>query len=225
MTKKKNTKKAATPKVKITGVDQIVTEALVAPTNCPGCGVDLDNNLSTFAEVLAGVKGDMSRALKLQQNEFECLECDHKWGKVMGSQPKSAGETKSPLQKIAESSDKVIIAGLSPDEIAKAAVKAGLETPAGETPIPISKKTGIAVKQYTNPSTVDKPVGRVHEIAAEMLAADPAARRKDIVAACVALGINIHTAKTQVQVYLKGLKDDLAAKLAASVEATEAATA
>ncbi len=170
--------------------------------DCPECGVYLDNNLSSFDEVLKAMNGDMDKALKAQRNEFECLECGHGWGPVMGEKAEDKkSEHKSPLQKLAEDKKE-----LAPTKL-------------------ISKKTGEPVKQYTNPSTVDKPVGRVHAIAEAMLEKDPAARRKDIVAACVEIGINIHTAKTQVQVYLKGLKDDAAARLAEAVTTKEVAVA
>lgn len=48
-------------------------------------------------------------------------------------------------------------------------------------------------------STVEKPVARVHRICAEMVGAP----RKEVIARCVAEGVNIHTAKTQYQVWNK----------------------
>lgn len=207
MTKKSNKKNNSAAKKsnsakKVNKLMKDVSKALapVTPTNCPHCNVDLDNNLSTFAEVLKEVGGITERALKLQQKQFACLECDHEWGDEMG--PKVEPKV----------------------EAGKSAIEKDIEAEA-DKPIVISKKTGEAVKQYTNHSTVEKPVGKVHALAQEMLGADPAARRKDIVAACVEIGINIHTAKTQVQVYLKGRKDDAAAKLAASVGNKETASA
>jgi hypothetical protein len=50
-------------------------------------------------------------------------------------------------------------------------------------------------KEPTTPSTVDSPVKLVHAIADEM----KGARRRDVIAACVAKGINRHTAATQYQ--------------------------
>lgn len=224
MTKKNTAKKSAAPKKA-----KIIKSAV-----CPNCEVDLENNLSTFAEVLKAVGDIKEKALTLQQKEFACLECDHEWGDEMGTPPAATTTTETPMQKIAaagKSETPVTMqdAVEAVDGINKSELKTDDQLAAsltdGGAVVVISAKTGQPVKQYQNPSTVAKPVGRVHEIAADMIEADPATRRKDIIAACVAIGINIHTAKTQVQVYLKGLKDDAAAKLAASLTTKKAASA
>lgn len=51
-------------------------------------------------------------------------------------------------------------------------------------------------------STITSPVAKVREICSTMVGA----RRKDLVAACTVAGININTARTQVQRYLKAAK-------------------
>lgn len=56
------------------------------------------------------------------------------------------------------------------------------------------------------PVETEKPEGpcaTVRRIATEMRAANPATTRKQIVDACVAAGINLHTSKTQYQKWLK----------------------
>lgn len=57
---------------------------------------------------------------------------------------------------------------------------------------------------HTNESTVDKPCKLVWQIASEM----KGARRKDIIAACVAKGVAFYTARTQYQLYLAALKEE-----------------
>jgi hypothetical protein len=67
------------------------------------------------------------------------------------------------------------------------------------TPVTIVIPAVNTLKANLNQSTVAKPVRRVHEIADSM----PGARRKDVVAACVAEGIAMHTARTQYQVWFR----------------------
>jgi hypothetical protein len=55
-----------------------------------------------------------------------------------------------------------------------------------------------AEKPKKNKSTVDSPVAKVWEIAGRM----PDAPRKDVIAACVAKGINFHAARTPYQRWL-----------------------
>jgi hypothetical protein len=50
-------------------------------------------------------------------------------------------------------------------------------------------------------STIDSPCAFVHEMAAKMHAANPDVRRKDVVAACIAAGVNRSTARTQYQIW------------------------
>lgn len=55
-------------------------------------------------------------------------------------------------------------------------------------------------------STIKSPVKAVHAICAAILAAEPKSSRGVLIAQCVAAGIATATARTQVQVYLKGNK-------------------
>ncbi len=57
----------------------------------------------------------------------------------------------------------------------------------------------IVVEAY---STIDKPVARVRAICQDNLGA----KRKELVAICQEAGVNLNTAKTQVQKFLKKLK-------------------
>lgn len=56
-------------------------------------------------------------------------------------------------------------------------------------------------------STIEKPVAVVHRLFREM----PGATRKQVIDAAVALGVNIHTAKTQYQVASKNARGNTAA--------------
>ncbi len=76
-----------------------------------------------------------------------------------------------------------------------------LETNAAEAP---------KVKRvYENHSSVGSPVSVVHSICEEM---GMNAKRKDVLAACEKAGVTYYTARTQIQVWRKGMKDDAAAK-------------
>lgn len=66
-----------------------------------------------------------------------------------------------------------------------------------------------------NQSSIEKPVAAVHRITNEMRDADPAARRKDIIAACEEAGIAFYTARTQVQIALKKREEAEAARILA----------
>lgn len=55
-------------------------------------------------------------------------------------------------------------------------------------------------------SAVQSPCKMVWDIAASMLAENPATRRKDILAACEQRGIAYYTARTQYQLYTKAAK-------------------
>ena len=59
-------------------------------------------------------------------------------------------------------------------------------------------------------STVRKPVRAVHTKCAELLAANPSMRRKDLIQACVDSGITYYTARTQVQEFLKAHRGGIA---------------
>ncbi len=55
-------------------------------------------------------------------------------------------------------------------------------------------------------STVENPVKVVHQLVAEMVAKDPTVRRKDLVDAAIKAGCAYYTARTQVQIALKKMK-------------------
>lgn len=63
-------------------------------------------------------------------------------------------------------------------------------------------------------STAERPCKLVWHIADEMVAANPAVRRKDVLAACVARGVAFYTARTQYQQWL-GIQKEMAAREAA----------
>lgn len=76
--------------------------------------------------------------------------------------------------------------------------------------------TTNTMKSNLDQSTVEKPVALTHQIANEMEqaaleAGAPAPRRKDVIAACVAQGIAINTARTQYQVWFKNKRRGAAA--------------
>ena len=50
---------------------------------------------------------------------------------------------------------------------------------------------------------VEKPVALVKRILAEQRVANPEVSRAEVIAACVAAGCNLHTAKTQYQRFYK----------------------
>ena len=70
-----------------------------------------------------------------------------------------------------------------------------------QTPARKKAKTARGKKKTTTkgrsgaPTKASGPVARVWQLASSM----PRAKRKDVVAACVNAGVNIHTAKTQYQ--------------------------
>ena len=51
------------------------------------------------------------------------------------------------------------------------------------------------------PAPAERPVAAVWRICSELYAANPATKRGEIIAACLAIGINRHTAATQIQRY------------------------
>lgn len=63
-------------------------------------------------------------------------------------------------------------------------------------------------------STAERPCKLVWHIADEMVATNPAVRRKDVLAACVARGVAFYTARTQYQQWL-GIQKEMAAREAA----------
>lgn len=76
------------------------------------------------------------------------------------------------------------------------------------------KKEPVAKADVVHESTVERPCKLVWHIADEMAAANPAVRRKDVLAACVARGVAFYTARTQYQQWL-GIQKEMAAREAA----------
>jgi hypothetical protein len=76
------------------------------------------------------------------------------------------------------------------------------------------KKESVAEADVIHESTVEHPCKLVWHIADEMTAANPAVRRKDVLAACVARGVAFYTARTQYQQWL-GIQKEMAAREAA----------
>lgn len=68
-----------------------------------------------------------------------------------------------------------------------------------------AKTTGTRAP-VVNKSSCESPVKTVWRIADEMLKANPAAKRKDIIAACEAAGVAYYTARTQYQHYHNAVK-------------------
>lgn len=61
-------------------------------------------------------------------------------------------------------------------------------------------------------SSVVRPVKLVHCIASEMYEQNPDMKRKDVIAACEAVGIATHTARTQYQIWAQAMRNDHAPK-------------
>lgn len=80
--------------------------------------------------------------------------------------------------------------------------------------IKAEKKAPSAKVEIVNESTAERPCKLVWHIADEMTAANPAVRRKDVLAACVARGVAFYTARTQYQQWL-GIQKEMAAREAA----------
>jgi hypothetical protein len=70
------------------------------------------------------------------------------------------------------------------------------------------------IADVVHESTAERPCKLVWHIADEMVAANPAVRRKDVLAACVARGVAFYTARTQYQQWL-GIQKEMAAREAA----------
>jgi hypothetical protein len=68
-----------------------------------------------------------------------------------------------------------------------------------EAPATAETKKEPKAKAHTTPSTVENPVKVVHQLCDEMNGAP----RKDVMAACLARGINPHTASTRIQKWRK----------------------
>lgn len=52
-----------------------------------------------------------------------------------------------------------------------------------------------------NKSTIDSPCAFVHETAAKMHKANPNVKRREVISACIAAGVNRSTARTQYQIW------------------------
>ena len=76
------------------------------------------------------------------------------------------------------------------------------------------KKEPSSKADVVHESTVERPCKLVWHVADEMTAANPAVRRKDVLAACVARGVAFYTARTQYQQWL-GIQKEMAAREAA----------
>ena len=76
------------------------------------------------------------------------------------------------------------------------------------------KKAPTVKADVVHESTAERPCKLVWHIADEMVAANPAVRRKDVLAACVARGVAFYTARTQYQQWL-GIQKEMAAREAA----------
>jgi len=76
------------------------------------------------------------------------------------------------------------------------------------------KKAPVVKADVVHESTAERPCKLVWHIADEMVAANPAVRRKDVLAACVARGVAFYTARTQYQQWL-GIQKEMAAREAA----------
>jgi hypothetical protein len=72
------------------------------------------------------------------------------------------------------------------------------------------KKAPTVKADVVHESTAERPCKLVWHIADEMVAANPAVRRKDVLAACVARGVAFYTARTQYQQWL-GIQKEMAA--------------
>lgn len=79
------------------------------------------------------------------------------------------------------------------------------QEPVAEQPADTEQATELAQPVGT-PATALKPCAEVRRICAEMLAANPETKRSEIVAACLAIGINKHTAQTQIQKFKSAQK-------------------
>jgi hypothetical protein len=71
--------------------------------------------------------------------------------------------------------------------------------------------------EITHVSTIERPCKRVWDIAESM----PGAKRKDILAACVAEGIAYYTARTQYQMLLSVRKEEAAREAAQAIKAAK----
>ena len=76
------------------------------------------------------------------------------------------------------------------------------------------KKAPAVKADVVHESTVERPCKLVWYIADEMVAANPAVRRKDVLAACVSRGVAFYTARTQYQQWL-GIQKEMAIREAA----------
>lgn len=76
------------------------------------------------------------------------------------------------------------------------------------------KKAPAVKADVVHVSTAERPCWLVWHTADEMVAANPAVRRKDVLAACVARGVAFYTARTQYQQWL-GIQKEMAAREAA----------
>ena len=79
--------------------------------------------------------------------------------------------------------------------------------PEAETPVegeqPVEEQPENSLEANRGKSAVENPVSLVWKTCDEM----DGARRKDVVEACIVLGVNVHTARTQYQRWYKAQRE------------------
>lgn len=84
--------------------------------------------------------------------------------------------------------------------------------PKDDTP-PVVEVAPVKVKEpkpeIRRESTMKGAVLRVFQVCDAVLAANPAARRRDLMAACLAEGIAYYTARTRIQQYIQAHRNDV----------------
>ena len=86
-------------------------------------------------------------------------------------------------------------------------VKFEIIKPTLSTQVPKTEKVASKKIEIVHQSTIERPCKMVFQIADEMLATRPNAKRKDILAVCVEYGIAYYTARTQYQSWLQVRKE------------------
>lgn len=84
-------------------------------------------------------------------------------------------------------------------------------------PAPTKKDSPSVYAEPNRVSTIGNPCLAVWTKADEMFATNPHTRRKDVIAACVTMGIAFYTARTQYQQWLTVNKDKIAAAKTATI--------
>jgi hypothetical protein len=97
---------------------------------------------------------------------------------------------------------------------ALAAAAAPVAAPAPEAPVAATKAKGTRAP-VVNTSTAERPCKLVWQIADDVNAATPGAKRSVVLAECVRQGVAFYTARTQYQQWL-GVQKEMAAREAAA---------